>query len=94
MQSCSNRLLDLVFTNLTNSISIGDDVPLVIEDSYHPAISVTVFYELISTSVVPISSSARYDFRKTALSKLHNELFCADWNSLNNFVDTDEAMNE
>lgn len=91
--NCTNRLLDLVCTDLKCEI-LHNETPLVPEDSYHPSLIIDISTSIQYTNFSANTSQKSYNFKKANYQALYNDLLNTDWYVLQNFNDVDSALDE
>lgn len=94
--NCNNRVLDLVLSNLPCSIAVTHDSdPLVPEDIYHPALSIS--FTLTTTEPIRSFSSntnLRYNFKNANFQSLYDSIISIDWTSIDTFSNVNDAISE
>lgn len=90
----NGKLLDLIFSNVPFRISVErEGTPLVREDTYHPALSVTLFVlDPPARKRFPSNANVRYNFRRANYMMLYHELFLADWSDLTGTTDINSCL--
>lgn len=91
-----NRLLDLIFSTPSCNIeATREEEFFVLEDRYHPALSITLKITAESRSPVFASSCDEcYNFRKADFIALYEDLRQVDWSFLDGFTDVNIALHE
>lgn len=91
--NCCSKYLDLILSNLHDSSIIVEhsDNPLTLEDSYHPALSVSLQHMYVRSNK-QLRSTARYNFKKADFLSIWLLLSKIDWNFLNVFDDVNCAV--
>ena len=87
------RLLDLVFTNLPDLCVEREDLPLVQEDRYHPALCMRLRLSMESRAVTfDQGNCLGYNFKRANFIQLYNQLCHVNWSSLDACRDVDGAV--
>nr|CAH7748833.1 unnamed protein product [Callosobruchus chinensis] len=87
-----NRMLDLIISK-TNCIITRDCSPLIIEDPYHPALSIELKNVYVRhVSVNSASSYKRYNFTKANYVTLYEDLVSTNWDFMQNINDSTQAL--
>lgn len=80
--NCNNRLLDLIFANITVDVA-RNVAPLVEEDSHHPALIFKFSAALPHAENFPVNSAnfnqPQYNFRKADYRRLYELMLNTDW---------------
>nr|CAH7715429.1 unnamed protein product [Callosobruchus chinensis]CAH7719788.1 unnamed protein product [Callosobruchus chinensis]CAH7730911.1 unnamed protein product [Callosobruchus chinensis] len=85
-------MLDLIISK-TNCIITKDCSPLIIEDPYHPALSIEL--KNVYVRHVPVNSASsykRYNFRKASYVTLYEDLVSTNWDFMQNINDSTQAL--
>ena len=69
-----------------------DNAPLVKEDTFHPALLVSVKFPLKCINFTTTNSNKAYNFRKANYPTIYNDFFETDWNYLQIFSDINLAI--
>lgn len=92
----SNRLLDLVFSNLSCPVFVTrSDISLVSEDIYHPTLNIQLELDiprLPDPINFPSNSNLRYNFRKANFPALYGELSYVDWSFIESCTNVNLAI--
>nr|CAI5858129.1 unnamed protein product [Callosobruchus analis] len=83
-----NRLLDLVLSNQLVDVT-RDDIPMINEDEYHPALNARIFVKKDKANSVTTSDNLinTYNFRKADFVQLYYQLINSDWTFLDSVMD-------
>lgn len=87
-----NSQLDLIFSNITNTIVSGCHEELVPIDVYHPVLTISCEYE--TTPVSHRDKSYKYNFKRADFNLIIKVLFNCDWSNVYNSHCIDFATNE
>lgn len=87
------RLLDLIFTNITLIDIHRELIPLVVEDTYHPPISLVISLKInrLSKTIHNNVNAKQYNFRRADFRNLYASLLTTDWTFLYNFNEVNQA---
>nr|CAI5856671.1 unnamed protein product [Callosobruchus analis] len=88
-----NRLLDLVLSNQLVDVT-RDDIPMINEDEYHPAINARIFVKKDKANSATSSDNLinTYNFRKADFVQLYYQLINSDWTFLDSLMDVDTMV--
>lgn len=87
------KMLDLIF--LSNEMDVNVDKssdPLVMEDSHHPALHISVFGNFISNNLNENINFFKFNFKKTNFVQLNSLLSLLDWSCLYNCSDINDVL--
>lgn len=88
----NRNMLDLVLTNVPCTV-VGEDMALVPEDSYHPALKLSVStHNSIIKNFEANSQSKKYNFHKTNFQLLYHLISQTNWDFLNECTNVDSAV--
>lgn len=78
--NCNDRLLDLVFSNLSIN-PIHNDSPLLAEDPYHPTLAFDIQAPSSPVLNFPVNNaeSSQFNFRKVDYPRLYELILHSDW---------------
>ena len=97
IKNYNDRLLDLIFTNDGQCLTVDRDLaPLTTEDPHHPSLEVVL--DLGATNVASRFTSnhrsAKYNFRRANFPELYADIAAIDWSFLRGCVDVDTAVDD
>ncbi|KAK5639407.1 hypothetical protein RI129_011899 [Pyrocoelia pectoralis] len=92
--NCSDRLLDLIVSNLTCVVR-HHDLPMVTEHGYHPALDLSL--DCVNKTLSKFNTNKvnkRYNFNRANYIELYSALADIDWSFLKNHDDVNVACIE
>lgn len=88
-----HSILDLVLCNCNVNISVSHSLhPLVHEDAYHPALSISSVLQLTKTTRFPSNYGRGYNFRKADFASLYDHLLKVEWSFLKDYGNVNVAV--
>lgn len=88
----NGKLLDLVFANFKCEVN-HDELPLVKEDDYHPALNICIDLKVAKQGNFPPNREFKsYNFKKANFPELYNVLSSVDWTFMRNVTSVDYAL--